>query len=78
MFIFNSSLALISMIPLPIMLLWGLIMGSRLRKGFRQVRKEIAEINSTVENSVQGIREVKSFANEKLENKKNLYHKRYN
>jgi ATP-binding cassette subfamily B protein len=70
MFIFNSSLALISLIPLPLMLFWGLFMGSKMRKGFRQVRKEIAEINSTVENSVQGIREVKSFANEKLENNK--------
>ncbi|MBI9098715.1 MAG: ABC transporter ATP-binding protein, partial [Spirochaetaceae bacterium] len=70
MFLFNSSLAMISLIPLPFMLLWGLIMGSKMRKGFRKVRKEIAEINSTVENSVQGIREVKSFANENLENNK--------
>ncbi|MDA3808737.1 MAG: ABC transporter ATP-binding protein [Spirochaetaceae bacterium] len=70
MFVINPSLALISMIPLPFMLLWGLIMGSRMRQGFRAVRKEIAEINSTVENSVQGIREVKSFANEKLEKRK--------
>ncbi len=70
MFIFNSSLALICLIPLPFMLVWGLVMGSRMRKGFRSVRKEIAEINSTVENSVQGIREVKSFANEELEDSK--------
>ena len=70
MFLFNTSLALICLIPLPFMLIWGLIMGSKMRKGFRMVRKEIAEINSTVENSVQGIREVKSFANEKLENSK--------
>ncbi len=70
MFVFNPALALISMIPLPAMIIWGLIMGSRMRKGFRLVRKEIAEINSTVENSVQGIREVKSFANENLERSK--------
>ncbi len=70
MFIFNSSLAFICLIPLPFMLVWGLVMGSRMRKGFRSVRKEIAEINSTVENSVQGIREVKSFANEELEDSK--------
>lgn len=70
LFIINPILALISMIPLPFMLLWGFLMGSSMRKGFRMVRKEIAEINSTVENSVQGIREVKSFANEKLENEK--------
>ncbi|MCK5201809.1 MAG: ABC transporter ATP-binding protein, partial [Spirochaetales bacterium] len=73
MFLFNSTLAFICLIPLPFMLAWGLIMGTRMRHGFRMVRKEIAEINSAVENSVQGIREVKSFANEKLENKK--FHK---
>ncbi|MDC7233572.1 MAG: ABC transporter ATP-binding protein [Spirochaetales bacterium] len=73
MFVFNASLAMISMIPLPFMLIWGLIMGSRMRKGFRLVRREIADINSTVENSVQGIREVKSFANEAMENRK--FHK---
>lgn len=54
MFIFNSTLAFICMIPLPFMFAWGLIMGGRMRHGFRMVRKEIAEINSTVENSVQG------------------------
>lgn len=73
MFLFNSTLAFICLIPLPFMFIWGIIMGSKMRAGFRMVRKEIAEINSSVENSVQGIREVKSFANEKLENKK--FHK---
>ncbi|MDA3957362.1 ABC transporter ATP-binding protein [Oceanispirochaeta sp.] len=73
MFVFNTSLALISLIPIPLMLFWGLYMGKRLRKGFRTIRKEIADINSTVENSVQGIREVKSFANESMEN--NKFHK---
>jgi len=70
MFMFNLSLALISLIPIPLMLIWGIYMGRKMRQGFRTVRKEIAEINSTVENSVQGIREVKSFANEALENSK--------
>jgi len=73
MFIFNSTLAFICLIPLPFMFAWGIVMGSKMRAGFRTVRKEIAEINSSVENSVQGIREVKSFANEKLE--KSKFHK---
>ena len=38
-----------------------------MRKGFRRVRRKIADINSSVENSVQGIREVKSYANEEEE-----------
>ncbi len=67
MFQINAQLALISLIPLPFMLLWGLTLGRNMRSGFRNVRKKIADINSTVENSVQGIREVKSYANENIE-----------
>ena len=70
MFSFSLPLALISLVPFPFMLIWGIIFGGRIRSGFRKVRKEIAEINSTVENSVQGIREVKAFANEELEEEK--------
>jgi ATP-binding cassette subfamily B protein len=70
MFSFSLPLALISLVPFPFMLIWGIIFGGRMRSGFRKVRKEIAEINSTVENSVQGIREVKAFANEELEEEK--------
>jgi len=67
MFRFNPTLAAISLVPLPFMLLWGVKYGGKMRKGFRRVRKKIADINSAVENSVQGIREVKSYANEELE-----------
>ncbi len=70
MFRFNATLAVISFIPLPFMLLWGVKYGGKMRKGFRRVRRKIADINSTVENSVQGIREVKSYANEELEMEK--------
>jgi ATP-binding cassette, subfamily B, bacterial len=63
----NVEMALISMIPVPIMLLWGVLVGKHMKTGFRGVRLKIADINSSVENAVQGIREVKSFANEELE-----------
>jgi len=64
MFIFSIPLAFIALIPIPIMLAWGILYGGMMRKGFRSVRRKIADINSSVENSVQGIREVKSYANE--------------
>ena len=67
MFYFNPDMALISLLPFPFMLLWGRLVGKRMKKGFRDIRKTIANINSSVENSVQGIREVKSYANEELE-----------
>ncbi|MBN2829968.1 MAG: ABC transporter ATP-binding protein, partial [Candidatus Cloacimonetes bacterium] len=67
MFTFNAQLAWISMIPLPMLITWGLTFGIRMKSGFRDVRKSIADMNSSVENSVVGIREVKSFANEEME-----------
>jgi len=67
MFYFNSDMALISLLPFPLMVIWGRLVGKRMKKGFRDIRKTIANINSSVENSVQGIREVKSYANEELE-----------
>jgi len=70
MFYYNVSLAVIAMIPVPLLIIWGLTYGHRMKGGFRLVRKRIADINSSVENSVQGIREVKSFTNEHLEMEK--------
>ena len=67
MFRFNAPLAAIALIPLPLLVAWGVFYGGSMRRGFRNVRKKIADINSSVENSVQGIREVKSYANENEE-----------
>lgn len=67
MFSFNATLAFITLIPMPALFLWGIIYGSKMKASFRTLRKKIADINSSVENSVQGIREVKSFANENIE-----------
>ncbi len=67
MFKFNVTLAWFALLPLPFMVIWGLTLGRRMKSGFRLVRKKIADMNSSVENSVQGIREVKSYANEDIE-----------
>jgi len=67
MFHFSVPLALISLISIPLLITWGTVYGLRMRGGFRKVRMKIADMNSNVENSMQGIREVKSYANEELE-----------
>ena len=67
MFAVNATLAAISLVPLVLLLWWGVTYGPKMEDGFRRVLKKIADINSTIENSVQGIREVKSYANEELE-----------
>jgi ATP-binding cassette, subfamily B, bacterial len=70
MFYFSVPLALLCLIPLPVMFIWGISFGGKMRKGFRGVRKKVADINSNVENSIQGIREVQSFTNEDHEIRK--------
>lgn len=67
MFMLNPYLAAIALIPLPFIIGWGAIFQGRMQRGFRNVRKTVADINSQVENSIQGIREVKSYTNEKNE-----------
>ena len=67
MFHFNAPLACVALLPLPVLVCWGIFYGGSMRRGFRSVRKKIADINSRVENSVQGVREVKSYANEEEE-----------
>ncbi|MBN1435935.1 MAG: ABC transporter ATP-binding protein [Sedimentisphaerales bacterium] len=64
MFIMNWRMALIVAIPMPLLLLWGGSFRLKLRRVFRAVRERVADINSNVENAVQGIREVKSHAME--------------
>ena len=64
MFWMNTPLALIALIPLPIMVLCGILFQKRFRANVRVMRRRVADINANIENSIQGIREVKSFASE--------------
>jgi ATP-binding cassette subfamily B protein len=70
MFFNSAPLALISLIPLPFMLFFGIYYGHRLKSGFRAVRSTVADVNSVVENSIQGVREVQSFTSENYEKQK--------
>ncbi len=70
MFIMCPPLAAVSIIPLPIMAVYGIIFNRRLKRTNKAIRKRIAEINVTAENSIQGIREVKSYSREELQEEK--------
>lgn len=64
MFVLNWQMAIIVLIPLPLIIIWGSIYRLRLRRTFRAVRVRVADINSNVENAIQGIREVQSYSKE--------------
>ncbi|MDF2686319.1 MAG: transporter ATP-binding protein [Clostridia bacterium] len=55
---------------LPFMLIFSFIYNKKMQGAFKRQREQIGEINANVEDSLAGIRVVKSFANEALEDKK--------
>lgn len=66
----NVFLALAAFIVLPFMFLFAYFLNRKMRRAFRRNREKIAEINGQIEDNLSGIRVVKSFANEEIENQK--------
>lgn len=70
MLMVNVKLALIAFAFIPLMILFALYYNKKMGRAFKRNREKIAEINAQIEDSLSGIRVVKSFANEKEEMKK--------
>lgn len=66
----NGWLALAAFIVLPFMFWFALVLNKRMRAAFKSNRVKIAAINEQIEDNLSGIRVVKSFANEDIENDK--------
>ena len=66
----NGWLALAAFAVLPFMFAFALILNKKMRRAFRTNRVKIADINAQIEDNLSGIRVVKSFANEDIENEK--------
>ena len=64
------KLTLMLLIIVPLMLFFSNKWNKRMRKSFVDMRSELGEINSGVEDSLSGVRVVKSFTNEPYENAK--------
>ena len=63
----NPVLTLIIFLMLPIMLVLARYFNKKMRAAFKESRHQVGEINAQVEDSLLGIRVVKSFANEPME-----------
>ena len=66
----NVKLALIAFIFIPVMAIFAFYYNGKMKTAFKRNREKIADINSQIEDSLSGIRVVKSFANENVEMKK--------
>lgn len=63
----NLPLTMVTFICIPVMLMLGIYFNRRMKRAFKQNRKRVAEINTQIEDSLSGVRVVKSFANEEIE-----------
>lgn len=66
----NGWLALAAFAVLPFMFAFAYHLNKKMRRAFRENRVKIADINAQIEDNLSGIRVVKSFANEDIENEK--------
>lgn len=66
----NLPLTLIIFSILPVMLVCSTLFNKKMRATFKNSRNQIGELNARVEDSLLGIRVVKSFANEGMEKEK--------
>ena len=66
----NIWLTLLIFALIPIMVIFALRYSRKMRTAFKKSRNQLGEINAQVEDSLLGVRVVKSFANEGLETEK--------
>lgn len=84
----NIPLTLLVFSIIPFMIVFSIYYNRQMKKAFRENKKKIGDINARIEDSLSGIRVVKSFANEHqelhrfshendkwLDTKRNSYHK---
>ena len=70
MFIVNPMLALVSMVTMPIVVWRSVVFQSRVRPLWLAIQQSLAEVTTTAEEALTGIRVVKAFSREDFESEK--------
>ena len=63
----NVTLTLVTFTCIPIMLVLAIYFNRKMKRAFKRNRQRVAEINTQIEDSLSGVRVVKSFSNEEIE-----------
>jgi ABC-type multidrug transport system fused ATPase/permease subunit len=71
--VISPKLTLLMLAIVPVVAVAAVIFGRFIRKTSRQVQEKIADSNTIIEETLQGISNVKAFANEFFENKRYKY-----
>lgn len=67
MFVLNTRLALYAFLPVPIFIASIAVYATQLKKRYKVFREKIAELNAFLQERITGVRVVKSFAREPVE-----------
>ncbi|MCM8816229.1 MAG: ABC transporter transmembrane domain-containing protein, partial [Candidatus Omnitrophica bacterium] len=67
LFLMNWKLALVTMIPIPLLAYIAYLITTKAHAIYREVRKKMGEISALLQDSISGIRETKSFVREDYE-----------
>ncbi len=70
LFFINWKLALCAFVFVPPMIVYAILLNKKMKLVYKKNRKRISEINAQIEENLSGIRVVKSFANEEIEEQK--------
>ena len=70
LFFINWKLALCAFVFVPPMIIYAIMLNKKMKLVYKKNRKRISEINAQIEENLSGIRVVKSFANEEIEEEK--------
>ena len=70
LFFISPVLTAAAFLLVPIMFVYAYYLNKKMKRAFARNRVKIAEINGQIEDNLSGIRVVKSFANEKIEQEK--------
>jgi ATP-binding cassette subfamily B protein/subfamily B ATP-binding cassette protein MsbA len=68
LFFLNAKLLLLSLVPIPFLIISLRIYARFVRPAFRQRQKELGDLNATLNDNISGIREIKAFTREDVEN----------
>ncbi len=63
----NGFLTAVTFAFIPVILVYALSLNRKMKRAFKANRARIADINSQIEDSLSGVRAVKSFGNEEIE-----------
>ncbi len=66
----SLKLTIAAFVLVPIMFIYAFVLNKKMKRAFKKNRVEIAEVNARIEDNLSGIRVVKSYANEDIENEK--------